>query len=57
MKNLKNLGIALTKSEQKTITGGLRPCFVGCFPRECCQADGYCYDKNSTRGGGCIVEI
>jgi len=24
MKNLKNLGIALTKAEQKTINGGLR---------------------------------
>ncbi len=43
MKNLKNLGQALTKAEQKTINGGLKKCTIWspCTPNQCCVG-GYC---------------
>lgn len=45
MKNLKNLGLALTKAEQKKINGGRRHCSAGCLPKSPCCSDGYCLDK------------
>ena len=38
MKNLKNLGKALSKAEQKTINGGKRNCssHAECGPTRCC---------------------
>lgn len=41
MKNLKSLGIVLSKSGQKSIHGGAYTCGMGyeCPPRYCCPVD------------------
>ncbi|WP_289042918.1 hypothetical protein [uncultured Olleya sp.] len=42
MKNLKNLGQALSKAEQKTINGGYVPKMNPCDSSEPCPAWQYC---------------
>ena len=55
MKNLKNLGKALTKAEQKTISGGRRHCSSGCSTTNPCCSDGYCKDNRSPFGCGLFL--
>jgi len=63
MKDLKRMGKALTKAEQKTINGGLKHCnFPGdpiCGNKSCCQpynGSMYCFVIGYT-GTGCLEPI
>jgi hypothetical protein len=59
MKNLKNLGKALSKAEQRSINGGRRHCSVGCPQNSPCCSDDYCLDKLNDNpdlpGRQCVV--
>jgi len=61
MKSLKNLGMVLTKAEQKTINGGRKHCVnhEQCGPGRCCQfqppfssglTSGFCGAVNNGNG-------
>ncbi|WP_055447811.1 hypothetical protein [Lacinutrix mariniflava] len=65
MKNLKNLGQALTKAEQKTINGGRKHCnsHNQCASNECCKGlerdprNGYCGVPNNGDPNNCQVSL
>ena len=52
MKNLLNLGKALTKAEQQTINGGITECMAGAC-RGFCDSRGRCIDPIECPLGGC----
>ena len=51
MKNLKNLGQALSKAEQKTINGGAKICDTHeqCGT-QCCHLNGFCGPRENGKG-------